>query len=69
MKGNRYLLGMLVVLLLGVGLGFAAWTQELGVEQPAPTIEEQPTVPERIPMDEAIKVALASFPETKAVAA
>ncbi len=69
MKGNRYFLGMLVVLLLGVGLGFAAWTQELGVEQPAPTIEEQLTVPERIPMDEAIKAALATSPEAKAVAA
>lgn len=75
MKRNRYLLGMLVVLLLGVGLSFATWAQELGVEQSAPDIEEQLTTPEeapapeRFPMDEAIEVALANFPEAKAVAA
>jgi uncharacterized membrane protein YkoI len=75
MKANRYLLGMLVVLLLGIGLSFAAWAQQLGVEQPAPGMEEQPTVPEeapvvkRLPMDAAIKAALTLFPEAQAVSA
>ncbi len=85
MKGNRYLVGILVALLLSVTLSVAACAQEAVPEQPLVPEEtpagEQPTAPEgqlmpeeqpapeHFPMDEAIKAALAVFPEAQAVSA
>lgn len=81
MKGNRYLVGILVALLISVGLSVVACAQEAIPEQPLmpgeqpvapegqPMVPEEPPAPERFPMDEAIKVALATFPDTQAVSA
>ena len=79
MKRNHYFIGILVALLLSVGLSVTACAQEVIAEQPIvpeePSIEEQPIAPEeppapeRLPMDAAIKAALAIFPETQAVSA
>ncbi len=85
MKRNRYLVGILVALLLSVTFSVAACAQEAVPEQPLVPVEtpageqptalegqpmpEEPPAGERFPMDEAIKAALAVFPEAQAVSA